>query len=242
MKPKPKLDEFEDKLAGEARPKPKQDKAAMLRSFMRGISLPDIAKEFNVEYNRVWVMIRDEIKTLHALDQNPERVVMWTQYTQLQRIVDLSFEAYDDSKVKGSSRVKSYTALGAGENGMLETNHKSIERIVESGPGDTKYLDMAMRAMRDIREIFKLGSFQQLPPSQMPGVNIGIFGVGADGKPVNAIRTRWATPAELGMTVVSQEALEDKSIETTAIKEPAGPHSKWTPPIPVGIEIPLTRK
>ncbi len=88
-----------------------------------------------------------------------------------------------------------------------------------------------MEALQEIRLLFGVGAEGKANATLPNGVNIGIGINGqGNGKPI-VIKTRWSSPAELGMIQPAPTAMEVpvERTEDRNASEPSGPHSKWNP-------------
>jgi hypothetical protein len=74
------------------------------------------------------------------------------------RVVDQAFAAFEKSAEEGVTEVTNQTIESADDSGKLELTAKSVTRRVRKGAGDVRYLETAMKALREIRDLFGIGA------------------------------------------------------------------------------------
>jgi hypothetical protein len=172
-------------------------------------SVHRIAKRVDEAYKRDTLEIVDRIKTEQAL--------------RLELIADEAMAAWHRSIESDAEKITVKRSAGQERNG-------EISKTTTKTPGNAEYLRVAMDALKQLRLLFGVGTDGKENGAQPNGVSIGIGINGrADGNGPIVIKTRWATPAELGMMTASPSIeAQAKRIEDQH-KEPDGPHSKWNP-------------
>ena len=68
------------------------------------------------------------------------------------RIVDHAFAAFEKSAEEGVTEVTSQTIESANDSSKLRLTGRSVTRSVRNDAGNVRYLEVAMKALREIRE------------------------------------------------------------------------------------------
>jgi len=180
-------------------------KRKILRGFTRGDSFEKIAGDVKADFVTVWTGLKLAIQHLEKHGGIPRDLVKWEQYLGLKRVADAAFDAFAKSQTDGLkvTTVKSY--FGVDQNGRMGEQTKTLERRTEVGAGDIRYLDAALRAMKEIRDLFGLGADAE--------AKIKAAATAAGGPTIEAlvtsggvaIKTRWGTPAEAGLVTKREE-------------------------------------
>jgi hypothetical protein len=84
--------------------------------------------------------------------------VRWQQYLMLMRIVDQALAAFDKSAEEGISEVTSQTIESADDRGKLGLTRRSLTNHVRKDAGDVRHLEVALKALREIRDLFGIGA------------------------------------------------------------------------------------
>jgi hypothetical protein len=128
----------------------------IFRAFARGESIAQIAETCGVSYGQAWSQLRRAIVTLDRRNPSARDTIRWQQYLVLMRIVDQALAAFDKSAEEGISEVTSQTIESPDD--RLGLAGKSVTHHVGKDAGDVRYLEMAMKALREIRDLFKIGA------------------------------------------------------------------------------------
>lgn len=165
----------------------------ILRAFARGESIARIAESCGVSNGQAWSQLK---RTVAEFDRkNP--AVRWQQYLMLMRVVDQAFAAFDKSAEEGMSETASQTIENADYSGKLTLSGKSVRRRIRKDAGDVRFLEVALTALREIRDLFGLGAAagSKLRAASPKG-GLALEALVRTG----AVRlvTRWAKPVEIG--------------------------------------------
>jgi hypothetical protein len=130
----------------------------IFRAFVRGESIPQIAESCGVSYGQAWSQIRRAVAELDRKGGTALDAVRWHQWLLLTRIADVAFAAFEQSAEEGASEVTCQMIEHADDEGKLRLTGKAVTHRVRKDAGDVRYLEMAMRAQREIRDLFGLGA------------------------------------------------------------------------------------
>jgi hypothetical protein len=130
----------------------------MFRAFVRGESIPQIAKSCGVSYAQAWSQLRRAIAELDRKNPSALDAVRWHNYLMLMRIVDQAFAAFEKSAEEGVREIASQTIESADDTGKLGLTGRSVTHRVRRNAGDPRFLEMAMKALREIRDLFGIGA------------------------------------------------------------------------------------
>jgi hypothetical protein len=71
----------------------------------------------------------------------------------LMRIVDQAFAAFERSAEVGVTQTASQTIESADDSGKVGVTGKSVTRSVRKDAGDVRYLELALKALAEIRDL-----------------------------------------------------------------------------------------
>jgi len=77
------------------------------------------------------------------------------------RIVDQAFAAFEESAEEGVSEVASQTIESVDDSGKLRLTGKSVTHRVRKDAGDVRFLELPLKALREIRDLFGIGAEAQ---------------------------------------------------------------------------------
>jgi hypothetical protein len=115
----------------------------------------------------------------------------------LMRIVDQAFAALETSAEEGVSEVTCQTVESADDSGKLRLTDKSVSHHVRKDAGDVRFLEMAMKALREVRDLFGIGAEAESKlKAAVPDGGLALEALLRNG----AVRlaTRWRKPVESG--------------------------------------------
>lgn len=133
-------------------------RSEIFRAFTRGESIAQIAECSGVRYAQAWSQIRRAVAELDCKNPSALDAVRWQNYLMLMRVVDQAFAAFEKSAEEGVSEIASQTIESADDSGKLGLTDKSVTRSVRKSAGDVRFLEMAMKALREIRDLFGIGA------------------------------------------------------------------------------------
>lgn len=131
-------------------------RSQIFRAFARGESIARIAESRGVSYGKAWSQIRRAVAELDRKNPSARENVRWQQYLVLMRIGDQAFAAFEKSAEKGVSDMTSQTIESPDD--RLGLTGKSVSHQVRKDAGDVRFLEAAMKALREIRDLFKIGA------------------------------------------------------------------------------------
>jgi hypothetical protein len=111
-----------------------------------------------VSYGQAWSDLRRAVAELDRKGGSALDAVRWQNYLMLMRIVDQAFAAFEKSAEEGVREIASQTIERADDSGKLRLTGKGVTRSVRKGAGDPRFLEMAMKALREIRDLFGIGA------------------------------------------------------------------------------------
>jgi hypothetical protein len=76
----------------------------------------------------------------------------------LMRVADQAFAAFERSAEEGVSAIASQTIESADDSGRLRLTGKSFTHHVRKDAGDPRFLELALNALREIRDLFGIGA------------------------------------------------------------------------------------
>jgi hypothetical protein len=110
------------------------------------------------------------------------------------RIVDHALAAFEKSAEEGVSEVTSHTIESADDCGKLEVSGRSVTHRVRKDAGDVRFLEVAMKALREIRDLFKIGAEAETKlQAVVPDGGPALEALGQTG--TIRITTKWGQPA-----------------------------------------------
>lgn len=133
----------------------------IFRAFVCGESIVRIAENCGVNYGKAWSQLGRAVSELDRKNPSALDAVRWQNYLMLMRVVDRAFEAFDGSAGEGMSEVTSQTIESADDCGKLELTRKSVTHRDRRHPGDPRFLEIAMKTLREIRDLFGIGAEAQ---------------------------------------------------------------------------------
>jgi hypothetical protein len=92
--------------------------------------------------------------------KNPSALdaVRWQNYLMLMRIYDQAFAAFDRSAEEGAREVTCQTIESTDDCGKLRFTGRSVTHRVHRDAGDPRFLELALKASREIRDLFRIGA------------------------------------------------------------------------------------
>jgi hypothetical protein len=133
----------------------------IFRAFARGESIAQIAENCRVSYGKAWSQLRRAVAELDRKGGTALDAVRFQQYWVLMRVVDQAFAAFEKSAERGVREVTSQTIESADDCGKLRLTGKRVTQSMRKGAGDVRFLEMAMKALREIRDLFGIGAEAQ---------------------------------------------------------------------------------
>ena len=133
-------------------------RSEIFRAFARGESVTLIAESRGVSNTQAWSQLRRAVVELDRKNPSAIDAVRWQQYLVLMRIVDQAFAAFEKSAEEGVREVTCQTIESAHGGGKLRLTGKSVTHRVRKGAGDVRFLEMALEALAEIRDLFKIGA------------------------------------------------------------------------------------
>jgi hypothetical protein len=133
-------------------------RSKIFRAFARRDSIARIADNCGIGYVQAWSQIRRAVTELDRIGGTALNAIRWQQYLALMRIVDRAFAAFEKSAEEGVSEVASHTIESADDYGKLGLTGRRVSRRVRRDAGDVRFLEVAMKALREIRDLFKIGA------------------------------------------------------------------------------------
>lgn len=130
----------------------------IFRAFARGESIARIAENCGVSYGQAWSQIRRAVAELDRKGDSALDAVRWQNYLMLMRVADQAFAAFEKSAEEGVREVTHQTIESPDHTGKLGLTGRSVTRSVRRNPGDPRFLELAMKALREIRDLFGIGA------------------------------------------------------------------------------------
>ncbi len=130
----------------------------IFRAFARGKPVTQIAESCGVSYAKAWSLLRRAIAEADQKGGTAADTVRWQQYLMLMRVVDQAFAAFEKSAEEGVREVADRTVESADDRGKLGLFGKSVTHHVRKSAGDVRYLEVALNALREIRDLFGIGA------------------------------------------------------------------------------------
>lgn len=128
------------------------------RAVARGESIAGIADRFGISDGEAWSQLSRGVAELNRRGSTALDAVRWHQYLVLMRIVDQALAAFDMSADKGVSEVTIQTIQSQNNSGEQGLTRKSVTQHVRKDAGDPRLLEVVMTALREIRDLFKIGA------------------------------------------------------------------------------------
>jgi hypothetical protein len=130
----------------------------IFRAFTLGESIAPIADKCGISCAQAWTQLRRAIAEIELKNPSTIDSIRWQQYVLLMRIADRAFAAFEKSAQDGLSETAVQTIHTRNESGQLGLRGKSVIRHVRKDAGDVRYLEVAMKALAEIRDLFKIGA------------------------------------------------------------------------------------
>jgi len=121
------------------------------RLFIEGRPVAEIAAELSVDYSTAWRYIRQELRACRTAMIDKVMLITEQQSHQLDRLVGEACQAWERSCRTGVRKVSRTDKEGA--TGMLHETKEEFER----GPGDIRFLELALKALAAIRALYGIG-------------------------------------------------------------------------------------
>ena len=138
-------------------PRMTTQRSQIFRAFARGEPIAQIAESCGLSYDKAWSHLRRAVAELDRKNPSELDTIRWQQYLALMRVVDQAFAAFERSAEEGVSEVTSQTIESVDDSGNLGVKGKSVTHRVRKDAGDIRYLEVAMKALSEIRDLFKIG-------------------------------------------------------------------------------------
>jgi histone H3/H4 len=169
----------------------------IFRAFTRGESIARIAESRGVSYAQAWLHLRRAVSELDRKNPSALDAVRWQQYLALMRIADQAFAAFEKSAEEGVREIASQTIERADDSGKLRLTGKGVTRSVRKGAGDVRFLEVAMKALREVRDLFGIGAEAESKlNAASPEGGLALEALMRTG--AARLTTRWAESVESG--------------------------------------------
>jgi hypothetical protein len=136
-------------------------RSQMFRAFVRGESIARIAESCGVSYAQAWSQIRRAVEDLERRGGTALDAIRWQQYLALMRIVDHALAAFEKSAGEAVKEITNETIESADDRGKLGLTGRSATHRVRRDAGDPRFLEVALKALCEIRDLFGLGAEAQ---------------------------------------------------------------------------------
>lgn len=121
------------------------------RLYLEGKPVAEIADALRVDYSTAWCYIRRELEACRMAMIDRVMLIIEQQTHQLDRVVGEAYQAWERSCGTGFRKVSRTDKDGA--TGEL---HETKE-VLERGPGDIRFLELALKALAAIRALYGIG-------------------------------------------------------------------------------------
>jgi hypothetical protein len=135
-----------------------RQRSEILRAFIRGESIVRIAESCGVSYAQAWSQLQRAIAEVDRKGGTALDAVRWQNYLMLMRIADQAFAAFEKSAEEGVREIVSRTIESADDSGKLRVGQKIASHSMHTNAGDPRFLEMALKALREIRDLFGIGA------------------------------------------------------------------------------------
>jgi hypothetical protein len=136
-------------------------RSRIFRAFARGESIIQIAESCGGSYAHAWSQLRRVVAELDRKNSSALDAIRWQQYLVLMRIVDQALAAFEKSAEEGVKETASQTVQRLDDTGTLRLAGRSVTHRVRKDTGDPRFLDVAMKALAEIRDLFGIGAEAQ---------------------------------------------------------------------------------
>jgi hypothetical protein len=133
-------------------------RSEIVRAFARGESIVQIAESCGVSYGKAWSQIRRAVAELDRKGGTALDAIRWQNYLMLMRVADQALAAFEKSAEDGVSEIASQTIESRDDCGKLRLTGKRVTRSVRRDAGDVRFLEMALKALHEIRNLFGIGA------------------------------------------------------------------------------------
>ena len=133
-------------------------RSQIFRAVARGESIARIADSCGASYSEVWSHFSRVIAELERKNSPAPDTIRFQQYLVLMQIVDQALAAFDQSTEGNVVETTTRIIQSRDESGRLGVTDGEITRIIRKGSGDVQYLEVAIRALREIRELWGVGT------------------------------------------------------------------------------------
>lgn len=133
-------------------------RSQIFRFFIRGESILQIAESCGVSYGQARSQISGAVAELERKNPSALDAVRWQQYLMLMRVVDQAFAAFQKSAEESVKESTCQTIERLDKRGKLGLTGRSVTRRVRKDAGDVRFLEVAMEALRETRDLFKIGA------------------------------------------------------------------------------------
>ncbi len=133
-------------------------RSQIFRRFARGQSICQVAESFGVSYAQAWSELRRAIMEFERNGSTARDIIRFQQYLILMRIVDQALAAFERSSEEGVREIATETIESTDARGNLRPTAKSVTRLIRKGGGDVRYLEVALKALGGIRDLFGIGA------------------------------------------------------------------------------------
>jgi hypothetical protein len=171
-------------------------RSEIFRAFARGESIAQIAETGGVSYGKAWAQIGRAIAELDRKNPSVLDAIRWQQWLSLTRIADQAFAAFEKSAEEGVRETASQTVERLDDTGKLGLTGKSVTHHVRKGAGDVRYLEVAMKALREVRDLFGIGAEAESKLGATASSQRGLALQALMQTGSVRLATRWAIPVE----------------------------------------------
>jgi hypothetical protein len=128
-------------------------RSQIFRAFANGDSAPADRGGFQSRHSQVWSQVQRAISEIERSGGTACETVRWQQYLVLSRIVGQAMQAWDRSQ-EGVKEFASRTIENSVGNGNPRLSGRTVTQHLRKDAGDVRYLETAMAALKEIRELF----------------------------------------------------------------------------------------
>ena len=111
-----------------------------------------------MSFAQAWSHLRRAVAELDPKGGAALDTVRWRQYLALMRIADQAFAAFERSAEEGLSEARCQTIERADDGGKLRLTGKRVTHRVSKDAGDVRFLELAMKVLREMRDLFGIGA------------------------------------------------------------------------------------
>jgi hypothetical protein len=141
----------------QAEPSVTVQRSQILRAFARGQSITRIAESFGIEHSQAWSQLKRAVAELERKGGTAHEIIRFQQFFVLSRVVDEAMQAW----VRSQDGVKEFTSKtneSRDRAGNLTLTSRTVTHHVRKDAGDVRYLETAMVALKEIRDLWSIGA------------------------------------------------------------------------------------